>query len=556
MEAVPMESSFFSSPLLYPLLTIVTVLFALYYYTESTRLVKLGKKLPGPPTVPFLGNALIAVNVKPKDVLSKILELDIYGNVVRAFLGPKLVVFLSDPRDVELILGSHVHIDKSPEYRFFKPWLGEGLLISTGEKWRTHRKIIAPAFHLNVLRSFVPYFYENSRDLVMRLKKEAGNEFDVHDYMSSITVDILLETAMGLRGENKEKSGFDYAMAVMKLCQIIHQRHYDVLLRLDALFQFTNFAKQEVKLLNTIHGLTSRVIRKRKAEYAAKGQLSLAEKEKQKEEELKKIIENVKADEKKSTYTNLHYVRDDLDEIDENDVGEKKRLAFLDCLLEVSRGDGPKLSEAEVEEEVNTIMFEGHDTTASGSSFALCVLAARQDIQDKVYEEINEIFNGSDRPCTFQDTIEMKYLERVILETLRLYPPVPAIARQLNQDVKLASGDYTVPKGCTVVIAQYKIHRLEEYYPNPEEFNPDNFLPEKMQNRHYYSYIPFSAGPRSCVGRKFAMLKLKVLLSTILRNYKIKSNFSEKDFKLQVDIILKRSDGFKVSLEPRVKASA
>lgn len=549
-----MESSFFSSPLLFPLLTIVTVLFALYYYTESTHLVKLGKKLPGPQTIPFLGNALIAVNVKPKDVLSKILELDIYGNVARAFLGPKLVVFLSDPRDVEIILGSHVHIDKSPEYRFFKPWLGEGLLINTGEKWRTHRKIIAPTFHLNVLRSFVPYFYENSRDLVMRLKKEGGNEFDVHDYMSSITVDILLETAMGLRGENKEKSGFDYAMAVMKLCQIIHQRHYDILLRLDATFKFTNFAKQEVKLLNTIHGLTTRVIRKRKAEYAAKGQLSLAEKEKQKEEELKKIIENVKTDEKKSTYTNLHYVRDDLDEIDENDVGEKKRLAFLDCLLELSRGDGPKLTEEEVQEEVDTIMFEGHDTTASGSSFALCVLAARQDIQDRVYEEINEIFKGSDRPCTFQDTIEMKYLERVILETLRLYPPVPAIARQLNQDVKLASGDYTVPKGCTVVIAQYKIHRLEEYYPNPEEFNPDNFLPEKMQNRHYYSYIPFSAGPRSCVGRKFAMLKLKVLLSTILRNYKIKSNFSEKDFKLQVDIILKRSDGFKVSLEPRVKA--
>ena len=94
--------------------------------------------------------------------------------------------------------------------------MGEGLLISTGEKWRTHRKIIAPTFHLNVLKSFVPLFYENSRDLVLRLKKEIGKEFDCHDYMSGITVDILLETAMGLRGAEKEKSGFDYAMAVMK----------------------------------------------------------------------------------------------------------------------------------------------------------------------------------------------------------------------------------------------------------------------------------------------------------------------------------------------------
>lgn len=72
----------------------------------------------GPTPVPFFGNALVAVNVKPKDVLKKVLELDIYGNVVRAFLGPKLLVFLSDPKDVEVILSSHVHIDKSPEYRY------------------------------------------------------------------------------------------------------------------------------------------------------------------------------------------------------------------------------------------------------------------------------------------------------------------------------------------------------------------------------------------------------------------------------------------------------
>ena len=94
--------------------------------------------------------------------------------------------------------------------------MGEGLLISTGEKWRSHRKIIAPTFHLNVLKSFVPLFYENGIDLVNRLKSEVGKEFDCHDYMSSVTVDILLETAMGVRGTQKEKSSFDYAMAVMK----------------------------------------------------------------------------------------------------------------------------------------------------------------------------------------------------------------------------------------------------------------------------------------------------------------------------------------------------
>lgn len=101
-------------------------------------------------------------------------------------------------------------------FRFFKPWLGEGLLISTGEKWRSHRKIIAPTFHLNVLKTFVPLFFANSLDLVQRLKSEVGKEFDIHDYLSAVTVDILINTAMGVRGERKDKTGFDYAMAVME----------------------------------------------------------------------------------------------------------------------------------------------------------------------------------------------------------------------------------------------------------------------------------------------------------------------------------------------------
>ncbi|KZC12318.1 Cytochrome P450 4g1 [Dufourea novaeangliae] len=387
------------------------------------------------------------------------------------------------PRDVEIILSSTVHIDKSSEYRYFKPWLGNGLLISTGEKWRTHRKIIAPTFHLNVLKTFVPLFYENSRDLVIRLRDQVGKEFDCHDYLSAVTVDILLETAMGLRESEKHGNGYEYAMAVMDMCDIIHRRQYNVNLRFDFLFKFSRYAKKQERLLNIIHSLTSKVIRKKKAE------------------------------------------SDDLDDIDDNDVGEKKRLAFLDLLLEISK-NGAQLTDEEIKEEVDTIMFEGHDTTAAGSSFVLCVLGIHQDIQDRVYH------------------------------TLRLFPPVPAIARLLKEDVKLATNGYVLPKGCTVLIAPFKVHRLEEFYPNPEEFNPDNFLPERMQSRHYYSFIPFSAGPRSCVGRKYAILKLKVLLSTILRNYRILSDLTEKDFRLKVDIILKRVDGFRIKIEPRNKSSS
>lgn len=116
----------------------------------------------------------------------------VYGNVGRGFLGYKLVVFLTDPKDIELILNSNVHLSKSQEYKFFEPWLGDGLLISSGEKWRSHRKLIAPTFHQYVLKSFVGAFNKNSWRIVKLMKKEVGREFDIHDYMSEVTVDILL----------------------------------------------------------------------------------------------------------------------------------------------------------------------------------------------------------------------------------------------------------------------------------------------------------------------------------------------------------------------------
>lgn len=532
-------------PLMLPLIAASVVLSMSYYWMQNRRIAKLGNLIPGPPTLPLLGNAHYVIGKSHNEILELALKLGKkYSNVARVWIGPKLLIILTNPADIEIILNSNVYIQKSDEYRFFKPWLGNGLLISNGEHWRSHRKLIAPAFHQNVLKSFVGTFNSNSLNVVRRMEKEVGKVFDIHDYMSETTVDILLETAMGHKRMGDNDEGFKYAMAVMKMCDILHARHLKAYLRFDSVFNLTNVKKQQEKLLSTIHGLTKRVIKEKKALYEknlSEGNVptpSLAE-----------II----ADDyvKKPPPKKVEGLRDDLDEIDENDVGEKRRLAFLDLMIEAAK-NGANLNDDEIKEEVDTIMFEGHDTTAAGSSFTLCLMAIHQDVQARVYQELKTIFGDSPRECTFADTLEMKYLERVILESLRMYPPVPIIARKINEDVQLASENYVLPAGCTVVIGTLKVHRREDIYPNPDVFDPDNFLPERTQNRHYYSFIPFSAGPRSCVGRKYAMIKLKILISTILRNYKVKSNLKESDFRLQGDIILKRSDGFRIEIEPRV----
>ncbi|CAG9859773.1 unnamed protein product [Phyllotreta striolata] len=537
-----------ASSVFYFLLLPALALFYAYWKISRRHLLELASKIPGPEGYPIIGNALDFVG-SSHDIFKKMYSRSFeFGKIAKFWAGPKLLIFLIDPRDVEIILSSHVHIDKASEYKFFKPWLGDGLLISTGQKWRAHRKLIAPTFHLNVLKSFIDLFNANSREVVQKLKKEAGKEFDCHDYMSEATVEILLETAMGVSKKTQDKSGYDYALAVMKMCDILHIRHTKIWLRPDILFNLTKHATNQKGLLNTIHSLTRKVIKKKRADFEKGIRGSTAEVPE--DAKTQKYEKNVSS---KTVVEGLSYgqsagLKDDLDVDD--DVGEKKRMAFLDLLIEASQ-NGVVINDEEIKEQVDTIMFEGHDTTAAGSSFFLSMMGVHQDIQDRVIQEIDEIFGDSDRPATFADTLEMKYLERCLMETLRLYPPVPIIARQLKQDVKLASGDYTLPSGATIIIGTFKIHRDADTYPNPEKFDPDNFLPERTANRHYYSFIPFSAGPRSCVGRKYAMLKLKILLSTILRNYRVKSNLGEEDFKLQADIILKRAEGFKIKLEPR-----
>lgn len=543
--AAASATGFSATTVFFSLLIPAVVLFYIYFRISRRHLIELGDKLPGPTALPIIGNAHEMIG-SPDAIFQKIYQRSYeFNDVVRLWIGPKLVVFLTDPRDVEVILSSHVHIDKSTEYRFFEPWLGNGLLISTGQKWRAHRKLIAPTFHLNVLKSFIDLFNANSRAVLDKLRQEGNKEFDCHYYMSELTVEILLETAMGVSKSTQDRSGLEYAMAVMKMNEILHLRHTKIWLRPDWLFNLSKYGKNQIKLLEIIHGLTKKVIQRKKEEYKS-GKRNLIDTSAAQKTEKTIAVEGV-------SFGQSAGLKDDLDVDD--DVGEKKRQAFLDLLMEAGQS-GVVLSEQEVKEQVDTIMFEGHDTTAAGSSFFLSMMGCHPEIQEKVIQELDEIFGDSDRPATFQDTLEMKYLERCLLETLRLYPPVPIIARKMNTDVRLASGDYVVPAGATVVVATIKMHRQPHIYPNPDVFNPDNFLPENTANRHYYAFVPFSAGPRSCVGRKYAMLKLKIVLSTIMRNFRIKSSAKESDFRLQADIILKRAEGFNIRLEPRKTVAA
>ncbi|KAE8737231.1 Cytochrome P450 CYP4g [Frankliniella occidentalis] len=529
------------------LVGLATLLSYVWFRIAFRERMALSAKLPGPTAYPLIGNLYM---IKESTVELFKYAVNAAGTFNEIGLAKiewmhRVAVAVFNPADVEIILGSSVHLEKAKEYRFFKPWLGEGLLISSGDTWRTHRKLIAPTFHLNVLKQFVYLFNRNSRALCRKLDAVVGQVVDIHDYMSETTVEILLETAMGV-DRSTQNRGYDYAMAVMKMCEILHVRMFRPWLWPDWLFNMVPMGREQKSLLHTIHSLTREVLKKRKAERKQGVREGLYKRVvTDKDDVADGDAEESTSETSVSSYGYTTGLRDDLDD----DVGEKKRIAFLDQMLDVAE-NGAVLSDREVEEQVNTIMFEGHDTTAAGSSFFLSLMGVHQDIQERCVDELRTIFGDSQRPATFQDTLEMKYLERCINETLRLFPPVPVIARHATENIQMKSG-HVIPEGTTIVIPQYLIHRDPTQYPNPEVFDPDNFLPERCSERHFYSFVPFSAGPRSCVGRKYAMLKLKILLSTVLRKFHVRADVLEKDFQLTGDIILKRKEGFPVRLYPR-----
>ncbi|GAB0087039.1 Probable cytochrome P450 4s3 [Sergentomyia squamirostris] len=209
---------------------------------------------------------------------------------------------------------------------------------------------------------------------------------------------------------------------------------------------------------------------------------------------------------------------------------------FLDMLLIAQRDNGD-LTDEQIRGEVDTFIFGGHDTTSSALSFIIYELSRNPEIQEQVHKEVSEIGFNIDT-C--------KYLEAVIKETLRLYPPVSFYARRSTEDTTI--GDLVVPPGVIITANAYSLHHNPDIYPDPNKFNPDRFY--NTSNIPNYAFIPFSAGPRNCIGHKFAMIELKITVANILRQFQFLPvpNYEPS---LTTDIVVKSGNGIQVRIRKR-----
>ncbi|KAF9798561.1 hypothetical protein SFRURICE_008294 [Spodoptera frugiperda] len=182
------------------------------------------------------------------------------------------------------------------------------------------------------------------------------------------------------------------------------------------------------------------------------------------------------------------------------------------------------------------------------------LLGKYPEIQDKVYQELCEVFED-DRMLVKEDLMKLKYLERVVKESLRLFPPVPLIIRKVLEDITLPSGR-VLPAGSGVACSIWGVHRDPKYWgPDAEKFDPDRFLPERFNLEHACSYMPFSNGPRNCVWcYQYALMSIKTALSTILRKYRVIMDTEESPnpyIRVKIDIMMKAVDGYELRLEKR-----
>ncbi|XP_067139191.1 cytochrome P450 4c3-like isoform X1 [Centruroides vittatus] len=502
--------------------TILLLLFALIilwrYVFEIIKLRRQLSSFPGPKLDNFLLGNYNLFSTKGKNIpfhiqfpMSLLSLATIYREhgLCRVWVAVDPYVLIFSAETIESILNSHTLISKGHAYKLFHCWLGKGLLTSTGNKWKIRRKMITPTFHYRILDQFLPTFDKNAKIFVKNLEEcESEDWIDIIPLVTLCTLDVICETAMGVEIKSQNKNCMDYIQALKEFSNIHLERSVKPWLFNDFIFNLTSNAAKLKRTLSVLHGLTKKILKQRK-------------------EELKMSVDN----------------------LTDSSIGEKKKEPLLDTLIK-HQFQNKDFTDQDICEEVDTFVFEGHDTTSMGICWTLYHLGLHQDIQEKVYEELQGIFgDDKDKTLTAEDIREMKYLECVIKESQRISPSVPVITRLCTEDFKIKN--YTIPRGTTLSLFIYALHRDPKVFPNPEVFDPDRFLPENCIGRHPYSFIPFSAGSRNCIGQKYAMMELKTIVSRVIMNFEVESIDPPEDILCSFLLVLRPEGQLKLRLRRR-----
>uniref|UniRef100_A0A671PCJ8 aromatase n=1 Tax=Sinocyclocheilus anshuiensis TaxID=1608454 RepID=A0A671PCJ8_9TELE len=391
---------------------------------------------PGPPAHWLLGHVKLNSFHQDGHDLEKIMKWSgQYPLAYPLWFGPTLSILnVHHPSYVKTILTTTEPKDDYA-YKFFIPWLGDGLLVSAGQKWFRHRRLLTAGFHFDVLKPYVKLVSDSTKVMLDKWEVYAKSEesFELFQHVSLMTLDSIMKCVFSLNSNCQTGSGTNpYIQAVYDLCHLVNIRFRVFPYHSKAIFHLSLHGYKFRKATRIAHNHTVEVIRKRK--------------------EVLKI------------------------EKEQGTVKNKRYMDFLDILLSARDEHQQGLSDEDIRAEVDTFMFEGHDTTASGMPWIFYNLACNPEHQEKCRDEILQALDGKDTVdwyCHYSN-----YSCDILTKPLTFFD------------------GRTVPEGCIIGINIYGIHMNTTVWENPYVFDPLRFLLENVAKRSPHAFVPFSAGPR------------------------------------------------------------
>jgi cytochrome P450 len=382
-----------------------------------------------------------------------------YDGVAAFDMGPTQTAVVTDPSLVERVLVSDADRFRKPDFQAdaIGDLLGDGLLLSEGETWREQRELANPAFSMARVAAFDDRITEHARGRLADW--QAGGAVDVEAEMTHVTLDVILDVMLGVRLPDERVDAIG-----------------DALEPVGARFEPdpVRFAAPEWLPLPD------------DGEYAAAV------------DALDDVVADIVAA-REGTYD-----------------GESPPTDLLSVLLRArDRGDEPR---DRLRDEVMTTLLAGHDTTALTLTYAWFLLSEHPDAEARLHEELDEVV-GEDDP-TIGHVREMEYLDWVLNEAMRLYPPVYNIFRTPTEPVDL--GGYALQPDTPIMLPQWAVHRSPDYWDDPETFDPERWRPERRSDRPRFAYFPFGGGPRHCIGKHLALLEAKLIVATVAADYRLR----------------------------------
>ena len=225
---------------------------------------------------------------------------------------------------------------------------------------------------------------------------------------------------------------------------------------------------------------------------------------------------------------------------------DKGDLLSMLLLAQDNEGDGGGMSDRQVRDEAMTIFLAGHETTANVLTWTWYLLSKNPTAEARLHHELDRVLGG--RPPTVADLPALPYTERVLAESMRLYPPAWIVGRRALADYPV--GPYVVPAGSVVLMSQYLMHHDARYFPDPERFDPDRWTPQARESRPKFSYFPFGGGPRLCIGEAFAWMEAELLLASLAQHWQMRLA-PDQTVELQPLVTLRPKGGLRMRLERR-----